>query len=127
MRNETNTAPGETNAASGETTPADKLIAKLAGESTGRQTIILSSPVEYEDIKKTELVLDLDSLTGDDLANAEAEMQLAGIVPVMVDTSKRYMMFVAAKAAGVPVEFIRKLKASDATKVTLAVQGFLMG
>lgn len=93
----------------------------------GRQTIKLSAPVKYEDIERSELVLDLDGLTGDDLANAEAEMQLAGIVPVMVDTSKRYMMYVAAKAAGVPVEFIRKLKASDATKVTLAVQGFLMG
>jgi len=91
------------------------------------QTIKLSVPVKWEDTERTELVLDLDSLTGDDLASAEAEMQLAGVVPVMVDTSKRFMMYVAAKAAKVPVEFIGKLKASDATKVTLAVQGFLMG
>jgi len=96
-------------------------------ENPGRQVIKLTAPIKFEDKERSELVLDLDGLTGDDLANAEAEMQLAGIVPVMVDTSKRYMMFVAAKAAGVPVEFIRKLKASDATKVTLAVQGFLMG
>jgi len=96
-------------------------------EAPGRQTIKLSAPVKFEDLERSELVLDLDGLTGDDLASAEAEMQLAGIVPVMVDTSKRYMMYVAAKAAGVPVELIGKLKAADATKVTLAVQGFLMG
>lgn len=95
--------------------------------NAGRQVIKLSAPVKYEDRELSEIVLDLDSLTGDDLASAEAEMQLAGVVPVMVDTSKRYMMHVAAKAAGVPVELIGRLKAPDATKVTLAVQGFLMG
>jgi hypothetical protein len=118
---EETTTPGQVSAA--KKTPK---TAKTP-ENTGRQTIELSGPVTFEDITKTELVLDLDGLTGDDLANAEAEMQLSGVVPVMVDTSKRYMMFVAAKAAGVPVELIRKLKANDATKVTLAVQGFLMG
>lgn len=93
----------------------------------GRQVIKLSSVVKWEDKELSELALDFDSLTGDDLASAEAEMQADGIVPVFVDTSKRYMMYVAARAAGVPVEFIRKLRAGDAMKVTLAVQGFLMG
>lgn len=92
-----------------------------------RQTIKLICPVKFEDIEKTELVLDLDGLTGDDLCDAEAEMQASGVVPIMLDTSKRYMMFVAAKAAGVPVEVIRRLKAPDASKITLIVQGFLMG
>lgn len=96
-------------------------------EVDGRPTIKLSAPIKYEDIEKSELVLDLEGLTGDDLADAEAEMQASGVVPLMADTSKRYMMHVAAKAAGVPVELIRKLKAPDVTKITLAVQGFLMG
>jgi hypothetical protein len=96
-------------------------------ETPGRQVIKLSAPVKFEDRDLSELVLELGQLTGNDLASAEAEMQMAGVVPVMVDTSKRYMMHVAAKAAHVPVELIGKLKAPDATKVTLAVQGFLMG
>jgi hypothetical protein len=107
--------------------PADKVVAKLSEASPGYQTIVLRAPVKFEDVERSELVLNLDGLTGDDLASAEAEMQAAGEMPLLADTSKRYMMYVAAKAAGVPVEFIRKLKAPDATKVTLAVQGFLMG
>jgi|WetSurMetagenome_2_1015567.scaffolds.fasta_scaffold01576_2 hypothetical protein len=99
----------------------------VAVDTPGRQIIKLSVPVKYEDIEKSEIVLDLDGLTGGDLEDAEAEMLAAGIVPVMVDTSKRYMMFVAAKASGVPVEMLRTLKAPDATKICLAVQGFLMG
>lgn len=93
----------------------------------GRKVIPLRSPVKFEDIEKTELILDLDSLTGEDLAAAEAAMSLEGVVMVVAETSKRYHMHVAAKAAGVPVEFIKRLKAPDATKVTMAVQNFLMG
>lgn len=92
----------------------------------GRQVIKLISPVKFEDIERSELVLDLDSLTGEDLAQAEAEMQASGEVPVFADTSKRYMMYVGARAAHVPVELIKRLKARDASAVTLAVQGFLM-
>ena len=109
------------------TEPEGTKPTETATANHGRQVIKLSAPVKFEDTERSELVLDLEGLTGEDLANAEAEMQAVGIVPVLVDTSKRYMMHVAAKAAGVPVELIGKLKAPDATKVCLAVQGFLMG
>lgn len=95
-------------------------------QDQGRPIIKLTTPIKYEDIEKTELILDLDGLTGEDLAEAEAEMQASGVVPVFVDTSKRYFMHVAARAAGVPVEFIKKLKAPDANRVTMVVQNFLL-
>lgn len=104
---------------------ASKDADKLLGTSV--RVIKLKATVKFEDIEKSELVLDLDALTGDDLAAAEAEMQASGAIAIMADTSKRYLMHVAAKAAGVPVEFIRRLKAPDATKVTMEVQNFLMG
>jgi hypothetical protein len=106
---------------------SEKMEKNAPSETPGRQIIKLSKPVKFEDIERSELELDLDGLTGEDLANAETQMQLGGAVAVLADTSKHYLMHVAAKAAGVPVEFIKKLKAADATKVTMAVQLFLMG
>jgi hypothetical protein len=99
---------------------------KKTPDVSARKVIKLSAPMKFEDIEKTELVLDLDGLTGDDLATAEAEMQTAGVIPVFADTSKRYLMYVAARAAGVPVEFIKRMKAPDVAKVTLEVQNFLI-
>jgi hypothetical protein len=104
-----------------------KAVVPVVVDDPGRQVIKLKVPVKWEDLNLSELVLDLDGLSGNDLANAEAEMQLSGIVPVMVDTSKSYAIYVAAKAAHVPVGLILALRAPDCTKVTLAVQGFLMG
>ena len=102
-------------------------VAAAQEQPSGREVIKLRKPVKWEDKELSEIVLDLDGLTGDDLAAAETEMAASGIVPVFVDVSKRYHMHVAAKAAGVSVELLGKLKAPDATKVCMAVQNFLMG
>ena len=94
--------------------------------SAGRQVIKLSRKVKFEDIERDELVLDLEGLTGADLMAAEAEFIAKGGTPGVQELSKRFQSHIAARAAKVPVEFIEKLPINDASKVTLAVQLFLM-
>lgn len=90
------------------------------------ETVKLSRPVAFEGKEYAELTLDLDSVTGRDLIKAEAEARLiAGPSPV-AELSKAYHAAVAAKAAKVPVDLILELPAQDFTRVTMAVQNFLL-
>lgn len=85
-----------------------------------KQTVTLSKPITYEDETYNELKLDLESLSGDDLINADDG---SAAVP---EYSKAYLARVAAKAAGVPEGVIRKINAKDFTEITALVQNFLI-
>lgn len=87
----------------------------------------LSKPVVYDDKEFTEINLDLDSLTGEDLVNIETEMTASGLMVALPEASKSYQMYVAARAAKVPVELIKKLSIKDASAITIKVQSFLLG
>ena len=84
------------------------------------QTVTLSKPINYEDKSYNELTLDLESLTGDDLINADDGK---AAVP---EFSKAYLAKLAAKAAGVPEGVIRKANAKEFTEITVMVQNFLI-
>lgn len=90
--------------------------------------IKLSKPFTFEGKEYAELILDLDGITGRDLIKAEAEARIiAGPAAAPVaELSKPYHAVVAAKAAGVPVDLILALPAKDFTKITMAVQDFLL-
>lgn len=86
----------------------------------------LTKPITFEDKEYTELNLNFDELTGDDLENAFAEFTASGNQAFVVELSKPYLAMVAAKAANVPALVIRKLSAKDYTKVTVLAQNFLL-
>lgn len=88
--------------------------------------IKLSKPVEWEGERVEELNLNLDDLTGIDLEAAEREWVMSGGVG-MAETSKIYLLAVAARATGKRVEVLRRLSAKDYTKVSVMVQNFLLG
>nr|WP_145402959.1 phage tail assembly protein [Paenibacillus xylanexedens] len=90
----------------------------------------LSRPLTWEDVEYTELKLDFDDLSGDDIIDAEGEFIdfVAGKRNVLVafkDDHPAYLAVLAAKAAGVHPNFMKKLKAADFMKVTGASKRFL--
>lgn len=91
---------------------------------TSLNKVTLKKPFEFEGQTYSELVLDLDSLTGQDMIDAEAEARAAGDRSIMLETSKTYLAIVAAKAGKVPVDMLKNLPAKEFTKITAQVQSF---
>jgi len=90
-------------------------------------TVKLSRPLKVNDKELTEIVLDLEKLTGEDVEACLLEASEATGRPVavkQVDTGFHAQL--AAVASGVPVERLRALSAPDYIRVTTAVQGFLL-
>lgn len=84
-------------------------------------------PHKFEEEEFTGIDLNLDGLTGEDLATAEKELTSMGIFAVSMQTNQTALMVLAAKSAKVPVEMIKSLPINEASKVTMAVQNFLIG
>ena len=94
---------------------------------TGIITIPFRRPFIFEGNEYKEIKLDLDSLSGKDVIDAETEARAVGVRAVMLESSKAYQAILAAKAAGVTVDFIQALPAKEFSIVTGEVQGFLLG
>ena len=88
--------------------------------------IALSKPFNYEGKEYSDLNLDIENMTGEDLEAAERILRATGDTPVVPELSKAYQAILAAKAAQVPKEMIRALPAKDYSKITMAVGNFLM-
>ncbi|MEC0269057.1 phage tail assembly protein [Paenibacillus anseongense] len=91
----------------------------------------LSKPVVSGDQTITSVVLDFESLTGDDLLAIERQYNAISartrdVAPVK-ETSKQFLSFVVAKAAGLQVEDLQRFSAKDFAKLTLRAQNFLLG
>ena len=76
----------------------------------------------------SELELDLDKLTGQDIIEVEKQIDTAGDGRALVlpEYSKVYLAAVGARALKVPREALNLLTARDFTRLTQAVQNFLM-
>lgn len=88
--------------------------------------VTLSKPFTFEGKEYSEIELDLDSLTGNDLLKAEREFVATGGRANVPELSKEYLAIVVAKTAKVPVDIIHALPAKDFSKVTIEVQNFLL-
>lgn len=95
-------------------------------QSTRTKKVELSKPYSFEGKEYTKLELDFDSLTGQDVINAEKEVRALGDRSPVAEFSKTYQAVMAAKAAKVPVDLIMKLPAKDFTRITILVQDFLL-
>lgn len=91
------------------------------------ERIVLAKPHTYEGKEYSEIELDLESLTGQDLISASNQARVLGDNSPVPELSKTYLAVVAAKAGKVPVDLILSLPAKDFTTVTMTVQNFLLG
>ncbi|WP_051775871.1 phage tail assembly protein [Paenibacillus tyrfis] len=88
----------------------------------------LRFPIEFEGEHYSSFKLDFERLSGDDIIVCERQYQARQPDFTYVkETSKEYQSYIVARAAGVQVELIRKLSASDFSRVTLRAQNFLLG
>lgn len=87
----------------------------------------LSKPITHKDKELKTLELNLESLTGQQLLEVEQEFSITrpNFMGIM-ETSKEYLILVAAKAAKIPSSTLINLPAKDFTKLSMAVMGFLL-
>lgn len=95
--------------------------------NTATETFELKREITFEGRKYTSLTLNFDSLTGQDLLDAERAYAQQGGTPGVAELQKGYLVQVVARACGGPVELINALPASDVSKLTLQAQNFLLG
>ena len=90
--------------------------------------ISLSRSIEWEGTTYEALDLDLESLIGHDLQAIERELRKTGTHDILApETDARYLIAVAARAAGVDREMLEALPARDYTRIKMEAQGFLLG
>lgn len=91
------------------------------------EKIKLAKTIQYDGLEIKELNLDFDSLTGQDLLNAEKEaIALNKSASPIKEFDKGYLSIVAAKAASIPTDIMPLLSAKDFTKATVQAQNFLL-
>lgn len=97
--------------------------------SNEKQMYKLARPITFDGKEVTELKLDFDQLSGEDLllCSQQAQALAPNEVPTVKAFSLPYQVTVAARAAGMPAELIKALKAKDFTQVTQRAQNFLIG
>lgn len=95
-------------------------------ESEGYIVYKLKKPFDFEGQFYTELTLDLDSLTGQDIEDVFNELPSEARVGV-IETNKGFLAAIAAKSAGVHKDFFRYCSAKDYSFITLTVTNFLLG
>lgn len=88
------------------------------------ERIILSKPIETTNGTVTEVNLDFDSLTGQDIIDAEKEFSIRGGNAIMKENSKMYQGIIAAKVSGIIYDDLLLCTAKDFSKITLQVQNF---
>lgn len=86
----------------------------------------LSKPYAFEGKEYTELDLDLDALTGRDVALSKREWSRSGGYTPLVTFDLEFCAYLGAKAAGLPFEFVEKLPAKDYCLLSQTVSNFLM-
>ena len=97
----------------------------LRSSHAGRHTVELSEPVAFKGINRSSLSINLDIIGPVDLSDFYGSAEGRESFETDVIPPPLYQ-HVAAKAAGVPVEFIRKLSRLDGLKVSMIVHRFMM-
>ena len=88
---------------------------------------ILSKEYEFEGQKYTEIELNLDVLTGKDVSAVKREWARAGNISPLVAVDTDFCVYLAAKAAKPPIEFMENLPAKDYCAIGQEVSNFLLG
>lgn len=89
--------------------------------------IELLKRVNYRDGELEAVNLELENLTGYDVLSAESELRAAGVQVVAWETSREFLLTVAAKASHLPSEVLKSLGAQDFMRIINEVMIFLAG
>ena len=102
---------------------ADK---KQKKEKSANYTHKFSEPVEIEGKKYKELTFYFDNLTGEDVEAIEEELQDQNKYVLTPEVSSVFQTMLAARAAGVGADEIRRLKIKDYMKIKNQARSFLI-
>lgn len=86
-----------------------------------------AKPVDFEGEQYKKIIINLEGLTGKDIKEVSNELLAQGEVIGLAETNKIFLGALAAKAAGLPTEFMDYIPARDFSKITIQVQNFLLG
>lgn len=86
----------------------------------------LSEPFKFEDKEYTELSFNFKGLSGKDVKQARRMFEETARVVPMLALDEEFCELMAAKAAGVPYEFMSELPASDYLAIITMTQNFFM-
>ncbi len=89
-------------------------------------TVKLSKTLTVKGKEVTEVTLDFERLTGNDLMAAESEARAMGDQTPSVFASMRYQAILAGKMIGTPADDILALPAADFKNVIYVVASFLL-
>lgn len=103
-------------------------VEKCEGEVLNTYLIELSKPYEFEGNMYTSVdMAGIDTLTTRDMIAVNRLISRNGNVDIMPELSIEYACHMAARAAGLPIEFFNGLPPRDAIKIKNQVMGFLFG
>lgn len=86
----------------------------------------LSKPYTFEGQEYTDFEADLEALTGRDVSAAKREWTRMGNFSAVIATDIDFCVYLAAKAAKQPIEFVEGLPAKDYCRIAQEVSNFLM-
>lgn len=90
------------------------------------ETLNLRKPVMIDGEKKTELIYDLDALTGQHLETAVRDVGRAGVQVGAIELDPCYHMAVFAQAAGIAYEDVKRMGARDCREAIAKVRSFFV-
>lgn len=83
-------------------------------------------PYKFEGNSYTDVdVSSIENLTAADLIDAEDILAKSGVNAFVPELNFSYLIIVASKATGHPLEFFKRLPGREAIKIKRAVMGFL--
>lgn len=91
------------------------------------KVIKLKKPVTVKGKPTTEVNLDFEKLTGNDMIQAEKVARAMGVGEASVLASMKYQIIIAAKAIGCPVDDLFELGAVDFKNIAKETTNFLLG
>ena len=91
------------------------------------ETYVLRKPLNFEGKEITEIELNLDDMSKEDIDSAEQLYRLNGGRNMgLLEMDKRYLTAVISFASGLPIEAFNGMGARNYTHLTLKVQNFLL-
>lgn len=109
--------------AAGEVNTADKKVEK---EQSQNYTHTFKKPVEIEGKQYKTMTFYFERLTGDDIEAIEAELQDQNKYVLSPEISSVFQSMLAARAAGVASDEIRRLPVGDYMKIKNKTRDFLV-
>lgn len=87
--------------------------------------IVLKKEIEFDGKKIKELELNLEEMTGKDLADTEGDFIAIGGNPAYGSTSLKFNQCLAARAIKQPIDIFNYLGLVDSNRIQMEIQSFL--